>query len=68
MLASIAFDCLILEFRSGKTKDQKIGIIVLFLPQAHNSKNKCWLARNHDYVSEGATCLPVDCSFYEFTL
>jgi hypothetical protein len=41
------------EPRSGQTKDYKISICCFSLKQAPlKSKNKDWLARNQDHVSE----------------
>ena len=42
-----------LESRSGQTKDFKIGICCFSAKHAAiRRKNKDWLARNHDNVSE----------------
>ena len=52
VLASSAVD-LGFEARSGQTKDIKIGICCFFAKHAElRSKNKDWLARNHNNVSE----------------
>jgi len=66
MLISSAVDC---GFESGKTKDYKIGICCFCANHAAlRRKNKNWLARNQDNVSEWATCLSVDCCFSELAL
>ena len=57
------------ELESGQTKDNKIGICCFsFKYAASRRKNKDWLARNQDNVSNQATCLPADCSFSELAL
>ena len=62
VLASNAVDRGI-EHQSGQTKDYKIGICCLSTKySALRSKNKDWLARNQDNMSE---YLSADCCFSE---
>jgi hypothetical protein len=50
------------EPRSGQTKDYKIGISCFSAKHAAWwRKSKDWLARNRNNVSDGVTCLPMDC-------
>ena len=52
VLSSSAIDRM-LEFRSGQTKDYKIGICCFSAQHAAlGSKSKDWLAHNQDNVSE----------------
>ena len=45
---------------SGQTKEYKIGICFFSVKHAAlRRKDKSWLARNQDNVSDGATCLSI---------
>jgi Zn-dependent metalloprotease len=58
-----------LKFWSDQTKDYKIGICCLFVKHVSlRSMRNDRLARNRDNISEGVTCLPVDCCFSELAL
>ena len=68
VLASSAVDRGI-EPRSGQSKYYKIGICWFSTKHvALRRKSEDWLARNHNNVLSGATCLSADCCFSELAL
>jgi hypothetical protein len=68
VLSSGAVDCG-LEPRSDQTKDYTIGICCFSSKHAAlRSKNKDWLARSHNTVSEWSDISTADCCFSELAL